>query len=391
MEDLSNLMQDTRSSFFSLDFPEDELIIIMDESKEEETKRYKDNHETFHDEPKDTSGTGAKFSKVTGGGDNHSSLLRDVTSSMKLRSGRTLDLSDALPKHAFRALKEDVNATIGNDNVTNKDQDHVVNAGDDVFSRSTVLVTSNTSNLTLPLDGSPELTVGGSNLLLLLRLRLLPHIAALPMLTSEPSHDSPIVQSVDINTKPTSYVGAAGASAKGQSKVNSNFCPLMADPIFDGVNISIPCKVVEKKQLGETWAKRDYDECQRLFFFKFDTQARVEAVLEGSPWMIRKSMIILKKWSMDTRLLKEELTCILIWVKLHDVSLQVFQEDGISLIATSIDKETQSSSAKNKSLSHPSASTHMVTKIHNEAHQAAGGLTSLRATSEEGSHSQLSS
>ncbi|GJW51921.1 hypothetical protein Tco_0093272 [Tanacetum coccineum] len=34
--------------------------------------------------------------------------------------------------------------------------------------------------------------------------------------------------------------------------------------------------------------------------------AGLEAVLEGGPWLIRKSLIILKKWSMDTRLLKEE-------------------------------------------------------------------------------------
>ncbi|GJU12031.1 zinc knuckle CX2CX4HX4C containing protein [Tanacetum coccineum] len=49
-------------------------------------------------------------------------------------------------------------------------------------------------------------------------------------------------------------------------------------------------------------------------------------------------MIILKKWSMDTRLLKEELTRIPIWVKLHYVPIQVFEEDGISLIATFIGK-----------------------------------------------------
>ncbi|GJZ31499.1 ribonuclease H-like domain-containing protein [Tanacetum coccineum] len=54
--------------------------------------------------------------------------------------------------------------------------------------------------------------------------------------------------------------------------------------------------------------------------------------------MIRNSLIILKKWSMDTSLLKEELTRIPIWVKLHDVPLQVFEEDGISLIATFIGK-----------------------------------------------------
>ncbi|GJX49840.1 zinc knuckle CX2CX4HX4C containing protein [Tanacetum coccineum] len=147
----------------------------------------------------------------------------------------------------------------------------------------------------------------------------------------------PIVRSVDIN-KSTSYARVAGGSAKDQPNVNSNFCTLVADPVFDGVNISIPRKVVEKEQLGETWAEKDYVEFQRLLFFKFDSRAGLEAVLEGGPWLIRKSPIILKKWSMDTRLLKEELTHIRIWVKLHDVPTQVFEEDGISLIATFIGK-----------------------------------------------------
>nr|GEV52449.1 zinc knuckle CX2CX4HX4C [Tanacetum cinerariifolium] len=104
------------------------------------------------------------------------------------------------------------------------------------------------------------------------------------------SPSDPIIQSVDINTKSTSYAGAAGASTMTQPQVNSNFRPLVADPVFNGVNISIPHKVVEKK------------------------------------------------WSMSTSLLKEELTHISIWVKLHDVPHQVFKEDGISLIATFIGK-----------------------------------------------------
>ena len=54
--------------------------------------------------------------------------------------------------------------------------------------------------------------------------------------------------------------------------------------------------------------------------------------------MIRKSTIILKKWSIDTRLCKEEPTCIPVWVKLHDVPIQVFEEDGINLIAPFIGK-----------------------------------------------------
>ncbi|GKE11824.1 zinc knuckle CX2CX4HX4C containing protein, partial [Tanacetum coccineum] len=135
---------------------------------------------------------------------------------------------------------------------------------------------------------------------------------ALGTISNSIQADNPFVQSVDINTKSTSYAGATGARAKDQPKVSSNFHPLVVDPVFNGVNISIPCKVVKK--------------------------AGLEAVLESGPWMIRQTLIILKKWSMSTSLQKEELTRIPIWIKLHDVPLQVFEEDGISLIATLIRK-----------------------------------------------------
>ncbi|GKG45019.1 hypothetical protein Tco_0495097, partial [Tanacetum coccineum] len=74
----------------------------------------------------------------------------------------------------------------------------------------------------------------------------------------------------------TSYVGAAGASAKDKPKVNSNFCPLVDDPVFDGVNISIPRKVVEK----ENWVK---DGLKRIMMNSKYSWAIVEAVLEGGP------------------------------------------------------------------------------------------------------------
>ncbi|GKA14681.1 zinc knuckle CX2CX4HX4C containing protein [Tanacetum coccineum] len=61
-----------------------------------------------------------------------------------------------------------------------------------------------------------------------------------------------------------------------------------------------------------------------------DGAARVGMQIRSSPKFISR------KWSMDTRLLKEELTRIPIWVKLHDVPIQGFEEDGISLIATFI-------------------------------------------------------
>ena len=57
------------------------------------------------------------------------------------------------------------------------------------------------------------------------------------------SHDSPIVQAVDINANATSYAGAAGLR-DDHPTIDTNFCPLVTDPIFEGVNISIPRKVV---------------------------------------------------------------------------------------------------------------------------------------------------
>lgn len=141
---------------------------------------------------------------------------------------------------------------------------------------------------------------------------------------------------------------------------------LVAEAVCEGVNVSIPRRIVEKVSarlehtlygyfIGNRMAfpvvdyfvKNNWAKCglkkimmnvNGFFFFKFDTQAGLESVLEDGPWMIRKSPLILKKWSIGTRLCKEELTRIPIWVKLHDVPLQVFEDDGINLIASFIGK-----------------------------------------------------
>nr|GFB61116.1 zinc knuckle CX2CX4HX4C [Tanacetum cinerariifolium] len=119
--------------------------------------------------------------------------------------------------------------------------------------------------------------------------------------------NDPIIQSVDINTKSTSYVGAAGASAKDQPNV-SNFCTLVADLVFDGVNVSVR-KVVKKVSthfehtlygyfMGKRMAflmieyyarnnwvkhglKRIMMNSKGFFFFKFDSRSSLEVVLEG--------------------------------------------------------------------------------------------------------------
>nr|GFC89152.1 hypothetical protein [Tanacetum cinerariifolium] len=54
LEDLSDLLKDTRSTFFTLDSLQDEPIIVSGESEEEETKK-DETHATSHDVPEDTS------------------------------------------------------------------------------------------------------------------------------------------------------------------------------------------------------------------------------------------------------------------------------------------------------------------------------------------------
>ena len=177
------------------------------------------------------------------------------------------------------------------------------------------------------------------------------------------SNDSnPIMHSVDVNSVPKSYVGVTNGTNNATTKVKPNFRTVKVDNVFKGVDISIPRKVVQNisakfeftlygyfigKRIAfpvveyfarNNWAKYGLKRVMMndngFFFFKFDSQAGLDAILEGGPWMIKNSPIILKKWTMNTSLKKEELTRIPVWVKLHDVPLQVFSEDGISIIAT---------------------------------------------------------
>ncbi|GKB27009.1 hypothetical protein Tco_0866410 [Tanacetum coccineum] len=55
LEDLSDLIKDTRSAFFTPDSPNDEPIIVTDKSEEEAAEKHEEGHDAFHIEPEDTS------------------------------------------------------------------------------------------------------------------------------------------------------------------------------------------------------------------------------------------------------------------------------------------------------------------------------------------------
>ncbi|GKG02637.1 putative reverse transcriptase domain-containing protein, partial [Tanacetum coccineum] len=62
----------------------------------------------------------------------------------------------------------------------------------------------------------------------------------------------------------------------------------------------------------------------------------LDAMLENGPWFIRNNSLILKKWHPDENLLKEDVSTVPVWVKLHGVPVTAFSEDGLSVIATKL-------------------------------------------------------
>lgn len=61
-------------------------------------------------------------------------------------------------------------------------------------------------------------------------------------------------------------------------------------------------------------------------------------MLESGPWMIQNVPIFLNKWNVDVCLSKNNHDKVPVWVKMHDVPMQTFTDDGLSMIATKLGK-----------------------------------------------------
>ncbi|KAJ0442265.1 hypothetical protein HanIR_Chr16g0807181 [Helianthus annuus] len=73
-----------------------------------------------------------------------------------------------------------------------------------------------------------------------------------------------------------------------------------------------------------------------FFFFKFADQMGMTNVLKEGPWIIKSRPLILNEWSPNSKLEKKEVKKLQVWVKIHDVPIAAYTEDGLSLIARTI-------------------------------------------------------
>jgi len=73
-----------------------------------------------------------------------------------------------------------------------------------------------------------------------------------------------------------------------------------------------------------------------FFFFQFETEDGMNKVLNHGPWIIRSMPLFLSVWTAATVLCKAGITKLPVWVKLHNVPIVAYTEDGLSMLATKV-------------------------------------------------------
>nr|GEW33664.1 hypothetical protein [Tanacetum cinerariifolium] len=109
---------------------------------------------------------------------------------------------------------------------------------------------------------------------------------------------------------------------------------------FLGMKVSYPVVV---NYVRNTWGKYGFvrsmfSSSTGLFSFQFSSMDGLDAMLENGLWFIRNNPLILKKWHPDENLLKEDVSTVPVWVKLHGVPVMTFNEDGLLAIFTKLGK-----------------------------------------------------
>ncbi|XP_022007438.1 uncharacterized protein LOC110906644 [Helianthus annuus] len=161
-------------------------------------------------------------------------------------------------------------------------------------------------------------------------------------------------------SKPMSY--ADTVVANGLKKVN--FRSLASSAIQDGCDVVLPRESVRSVQdklantlygyfLGDRiafpvvdyyvrthWKKyglsKTMMKANGFFFFKFNDEVGLSNALKDGPWIIRSQPLFLDVWTPTTKLEKKEVKKVQVWVKIHEVPLAAYTEDGLSLIAITI-------------------------------------------------------
>ncbi|KAL0455537.1 UNVERIFIED_CONTAM: hypothetical protein Slati_0892900 [Sesamum latifolium] len=75
-----------------------------------------------------------------------------------------------------------------------------------------------------------------------------------------------------------------------------------------------------------------------FYFFQFKTEAAMEEVIEGGPWLFQGQLIVFQQWQSGMALRKLKHTGVPIWIKLEHLSVEYWTDEGLSVVASGIGK-----------------------------------------------------
>ncbi|GJX82536.1 nucleotide-diphospho-sugar transferase [Tanacetum coccineum] len=132
-----------------------------------------------------------------------------------------------------------------------------------------------------------------------------------------------------------SYATATGKPSGKKMNVHTLF-----KPGGNKIDVVVPMdsiRAISKNTSGKYGLVRSmFSSSTGLFSFQFSFIDGLDAMLENGLWFIWNNSLILKKWHPDENLLKKDVSTVLVWVKLHDVPMMAFNEDGLNAIATKL-------------------------------------------------------
>ncbi|GKB66961.1 hypothetical protein Tco_0928373 [Tanacetum coccineum] len=111
---------------------------------------------------------------------------------------------------------------------------------------------------------------------------------------------------------------------------------MLDDEFFIGDRLAFP---LVENYVKNTWVKFGLKRVMlddEFFLFQFETKDGMEKDMEGGPWLIRRILLFLNVWTPNTTLMKEEIKCAPVWIKLRHVPIVAYSEVGLSLITTQI-------------------------------------------------------
>ncbi|GJX25548.1 retrotransposon protein, putative, unclassified [Tanacetum coccineum] len=115
---------------------------------------------------------------------------------------------------------------------------------------------------------------------------------------------------------------------------------LVVDREEGGVDVIVPMESI--RAISERFANTAYGFFMGsvphtpLSLTMIGTLGDLDAMFENGLWFIYNNPLILKKWNPDVNLLKEDVSNVPVWVKLHGVPVTAFSDDGLSAIATKL-------------------------------------------------------